>query len=197
MSDSVNGLVNAGAHQTPHAVLIVPGLGNSGPGHWQTQWENAHPRFRRVVQRDWNEPDLEEWANTVDRAVRQSHVPCVLIAHSFGCLAVVRRVLNSRDGIAGALLVAPADPDRWRVADAAIVAEPLGVPSVLVASETDPWLDISKAQALAQRWESRFVNLGAVGHINVDSGFGRWSEGEGLLRELCSTADRHMLDVAI
>jgi predicted alpha/beta hydrolase family esterase len=180
--------VNAGALQT-HAVLIVPGLGNSGPRHWQTLWENAHPQYRRVVQRDWNEPDLEAWADAVDRAVRESPVPCVLVAHSFGCLAVARRAVNSRNGIAGALLVAPADPDRWRVADGTIACGPLGFPSVLVASETDPWLDLAKAYAVARQWESRFVNLGAAGHINVDAGFGPWPEGERLLRELLGTID--------
>ena len=25
------------------AVLIVPGIGNSGPQHWQTLWERQHP----------------------------------------------------------------------------------------------------------------------------------------------------------
>ena len=30
-------------------VLILPGLYNSGPEHWQSHWERAHPEFRRVL----------------------------------------------------------------------------------------------------------------------------------------------------
>jgi hypothetical protein len=178
-------------------VLIVPGLGGSGPRHWQTLWEEAHPQYRRVVQQDWNNPDLNDWAEAVDRTVLESSVPCVLVAHSFGCLAVLRRVVRSAEGIAGVLLVAPADPDRWGVAASALPDGPFGLPSVFVASETDPWLHISKAHALARRWDSPFVNLGDVGHINVDSGFGPWPKGEGLLHELCIMIDRHLPAIAV
>ncbi|HKU44709.1 MAG TPA: alpha/beta hydrolase, partial [Polyangiales bacterium] len=34
-------------------VLIIPGLGGSGPQHWQTRWEQLHG-YRRVEQREWD-----------------------------------------------------------------------------------------------------------------------------------------------
>jgi hypothetical protein len=37
---------------------------------------------------------------------------------------------------------------------------------------------------------SRLVNLGLAGHINVESGFGPWPEGEALLAELRADALR-------
>lgn len=40
--------------------LIVPGIGDSGPGHWQTIWEAQHPHWRRVEQRDWHHPRCNE-----------------------------------------------------------------------------------------------------------------------------------------
>jgi uncharacterized protein len=33
-------------------VLILPGLDNSGPEHWQTHWQKQNPHFVRVEQRD-------------------------------------------------------------------------------------------------------------------------------------------------
>ena len=36
-------------------VLILPGLHNSGPSHWQSLWLEAHPEYTRVVQEDWRE----------------------------------------------------------------------------------------------------------------------------------------------
>ncbi|CDH45615.1 MAG: alpha/beta hydrolase [Candidatus Competibacteraceae bacterium] len=60
----------------------------------------------------------------------------------------------------------------------------LPFPSALVASANDPYLELDRAKQLAQHWGSRLLNLGLAGHINVDSGFGPWPEGEALLREL-------------
>jgi predicted alpha/beta hydrolase family esterase len=37
---------------------------------------------------------------------------------------------------------------------------------------------------LADLWGSCFVNVGARGHINPDSGHGPWPEGEALLQDL-------------
>jgi predicted alpha/beta hydrolase family esterase len=107
------------------------------------------------------------------------------------------RAAECGEGIAGALLVAPSDPDRWRVARDAIVRGPFGFPSIVVASETDPWLDIEKARALAAGWGSRLVNAGAAGHINVDAGYGPWPEGERLLERLRAAAEPRALAIAL
>ena len=59
---------------------------------------------------------------------------------------------------------------------------PLPFPSLLVASENDPYLPIEIAARLASAWGAQFVDVGRQGHINVASGHGHWPIGEGLLR---------------
>jgi len=81
------------------------------------------------------------------------------------------------------LLVAPADVDQRPFFDT-VPLWPLPFPSVLVASENDPHLELERAKWLARHWGSRLVNLDRAGHINIESGFGPWPEGEELLREL-------------
>lgn len=165
------------------AIIIVPGLGDSGPGHWQT-WLQARERTAlRVTQDEWSEPDLERWSARVRQAIDLAVGPVWLVAHSFGCLASVEAVAERPDRVAGALLVAPADPVRVGVEDVLPRAR-LAVPSLLVASTTDPWLKPDSATHWANLWGSRLVNLGAAGHINVDSGYGPWPEGQALLRQL-------------
>ncbi|WP_373286157.1 alpha/beta hydrolase [Hymenobacter frigidus] len=39
------------AMQQPARVFIVPGLGNSGPDHWQTYFERQRPDFTRIAAR--------------------------------------------------------------------------------------------------------------------------------------------------
>jgi hypothetical protein len=43
-------------------VLIIPGLGDSGPEHWQTWLASQYKGSRRVVQPDWQAPDLDTWS---------------------------------------------------------------------------------------------------------------------------------------
>ena len=45
------------------------------------------------------------------------------------------------------------------------------------------WLKLSD-DLLATAWGSRFVDVGAHGHINADAGVGPWPLGERLLDEL-------------
>ena len=79
------------------SVLIVPGYNNSGPEHWQSLWERAHPEYRRVMQRDWDSPERHEWVSALDEAIAQAPQPVVLVAHSLGCLAVVHWAARARE----------------------------------------------------------------------------------------------------
>ncbi len=42
-------------------ILIVPGLYNSGPDHWQSHWQRDLPGAERVDQTDWERPALGDW----------------------------------------------------------------------------------------------------------------------------------------
>lgn len=173
------------ARHTP--VLVVPGLHDSGPDHWQSLWLSRHPAFIRVVQADYETPALDQWAATVARAIDAAGAPPIIVAHSFGCLATVRAAHVHRRAIAGALLVAPADPDRFGVGRQ-LPSSRLPFPSTLVGSTDDPWLKFVKAGMLASQWGSRFEGCANVGHINADSGLGAWPAGFALLLDLAERA---------
>ena len=66
-------------------ILILPGFGDSGPEHWQSLWEASDPAFCRVVQRDWEHPELAEWLETLHRHIARCEAPPVLAAHSLAC----------------------------------------------------------------------------------------------------------------
>ena len=95
-----------------HPVLIVPGLGNSGPQHWQRLWQaELGPRARAVEQADWDRPDFADWIARLDAAIATSPEPPVLVAHSLSCALVAHWSVQQNHAIAGAMLVAPADVD--------------------------------------------------------------------------------------
>jgi hypothetical protein len=173
------------------AILLVPGLGGSGPGHWQSIWEQQERDYTRVELGRWDDPHRNTWINNLNLAIRRAGRPVVLVAHSLGCLTVAwwaqfeqreweRRVEPSP--VLGAMLVAPPEVDFFpldeRVARfAPTPTDPLPFPSRLVASRNDPWIGFHTAQALARRWGSTLVDAGDAGHINADSQLGDWSFG--------------------
>jgi uncharacterized protein len=163
----------------PVRVLIVPGLHDSGPAHWQTWLQQQSRRALRVRQRDWTDPDLERWSDRIAATIA-SEPPArwIAVAHSFGCLALARHVARSRSGspdlhrpLRAVLLVAPADPSKFGVAPL-LPAARLPLRSTVIGSETDPWMTGVEARRWAGLWGARFVSLGDAGHINAEAGFG-------------------------
>ncbi|MEV6466438.1 alpha/beta fold hydrolase [Kitasatospora sp. NPDC051702] len=175
--------------------LVLPGYQNSGPEHWQSRWEAAEPEsFRRVVQADWDRPDPQDWVARVDAAVAGAAADgaVVLVAHSLGCIAVARWAATApaarTSAVRGALLVAPADIDTADVPELVgfrpVALAPIPFPSVVVASSDDPWAAPERARQFARAWGARYVEPGAFGHLNSESGLGDRPEGRELLAQL-------------
>jgi len=163
-------------------VLIVPGLHNSGPGHWQSEWEIHLRHVHRIVLDDWDTPDLQAWIDAIECGIEQFQ-PTHIVAHSFGTLATAAVVANNASTLRGVLLVAPADPRKFDI-DAQLPATALPVPGALVGSLTDPWLSWDAAQALGSRWGLETICAGDAGHINVQSGHGQWPAGWLILQRM-------------
>lgn len=66
--------------------VMVPGIGGSGPDHWQSRWEASQPGTIRIAPKSWDVPDLDDWISALENAVGRSPKPPVVICHSLGCL---------------------------------------------------------------------------------------------------------------
>ena len=164
--------------------LIVPGLNGSPEGHWQQHWLRDRPDTRLVDQDNWNCPVLDEWQARLEAALDAVDEGAFIVAHSLGC--VLTASLANRPSarkIKGALLVAPADLDKVEALHPCVVSfgvkplQTLPFPSLVIGSLNDPYMDVTDLSRHVEGWGSQLVNLGAVGHINIASGFGRWEEG--------------------
>lgn len=171
-------------------VFILPGLGNSGEQHWQTIWQRLNPAWIRIMQDDWDTPNCADWVRRIDKTL--ATVPegsAVLVAHSSSCAAVAHLAQTTKHRIKAAFLVAPSDPlgaayPAGPKGFAPVPLVPLPFPSIVVASENDEYISLEQAEIYAKAWGSRFVNIGAKGHINAASGLGEWQEGLELLKTL-------------
>jgi predicted alpha/beta hydrolase family esterase len=171
-------------------VLILPGWQDSGPGHWQTLWEQHHG-YPRVQQHDWMKPLRGDWMARLEDTVLSCDGPAVLVAHSLGCLLAAAWAAHSRNThrVKAALLVAPGDAERPELREqlcswCPIELKPLPFPSVLVASSNDPYCTFDRARQFARAWGAQFIDHGDCGHINAESGLEGWPQGHALLQDL-------------
>ncbi|MGI8509097.1 MAG: RBBP9/YdeN family alpha/beta hydrolase [Gemmatimonadaceae bacterium] len=173
--------------------LLLPGLSNSGPEHWQSSWERSDPTCRRVQQDDWETPRCGDWVATLDATISALIGSAVLVAHSSSC-ALVAHWANVAAAahlarVQGALLVAPSDPEspNYPAGPAGFAPVPqnqLPFRSIVVASTNDEYVTLDQARDYADAWGSTLVNLGSAGHINSASGLGSWPAGYALLEQL-------------
>jgi len=177
---------------TPPRLLTLPGWLNSGPGHWQTRWEQLHGCVR-VEQEDWLWPRRGDWMVRLEEVLLGSATPALLVAHSLGCQLVAAWASRSSHTarVRGALLVAPPDTERpdvppqlhsWRP----MPRQRLPFPATVVASTDDPYCEPRRCAELAADWGATLVDAGARGHLNGESGLGDWPEGMSLLHALSS-----------
>lgn len=176
-------------------LLIVPGLNDSGPEHWQTWLQDEVEGTSRVTDINWEKPVIQDWAVGIRKAIDAIAGPVCLVAHSYGCLGSLVAAAECPERIASALLVAPANPERftpWGFRNeekdsdlsALIPSGCLAFPSVVVASDSDSWMDLPTAMRWSDRWGSVLMILQNAGHVNVEAGFGPWPDGLNLVRLL-------------
>ncbi len=172
-------------------VLTLPGWQGSGPEHWQSRWETLYG-YERVEQNDWQRPLRGDWSVRLDEVMADASEPVVLVAHSLGCQLVAWWAAHSRHvkRVSAAVLVAPPDVEQqhellqrlhsWTP----IARQALPFKTLVLASSDDPYCSLERAQAMVADWGAEFVDLGALGHINAESGLGDWPEGHAQLQGL-------------
>jgi len=178
------------------SILLVPGLFDSGPEHWQSIWGAKHPEYHRVQQTDWETPRLSDWVQTLHASICAiGTIPIVLVGHSTACATVAHLAAEYGDcegRVAAAFLVGPSDVEAPTYPAGPTGFSPMPLQklpfrSVVVASSNDPYVTLERAELFARCWGSRLNELTNAGHINTASGHGPWPEGEEWLKELCET----------
>lgn len=165
-------------------ILILPGLGGIALGHWQLRWAERMANADIVEQADWDEPDPDDWIDTIIQAVALAERPVVFVAHSLAVIALAKAADRLPAGkVVGAFLVAPPDielngqvPEETH-AFRPVPRDPLPFPSLLVASSNDALCSLDRAVDMATAWGSDFHQAGEAGHIDLASGHGPWPEG--------------------
>jgi predicted alpha/beta hydrolase family esterase len=176
--------------QTSTPVLVLPGWQNSGPEHWQSRWERAHG-YTRVEQHDWMRPLRGDWIARLEDVLLDCPRHAVLVAHSLGCIHAAAWASHSRNTgrVKAALLAAPPDTERDDVRQmlpswSPVPLQKLPFKALVFASSNDPFCSPARARQFADAWGADFLDAGACGHLNAESGLGDWPEAHAQLLRL-------------
>jgi len=178
-------------------VLIVPGLRDHVPDHWQTLLAAKLPNVHTVPPLEQDKLSRAARVEALDFTLRAIDGPVILVAHSAGVMMVAHWAQShSHVSIKGALLATPADvenpfPVGYPTTDTLrdhgwlpVPRRPLPFPSLLAASRNDPLCAFARAQTMADDWGSELVDLGSVGHLNPAAGYGEWPQAMELIERL-------------
>ena len=177
-------------------IVIVPGLRDHVPEHWQTLLEAKLTKVACVPRMERDKLSCAAWVAELERTLAAISGPIVLVAHSAGCMISVHWAERHRRPIKGALLAAPADlesplpegyPTQQVLRDNGWLPAPrsrLPFPTIVAASTNDPLGRYERVAELAAAWGSRCVDVGAVGHLNPAAGYGEWPRALEFIREL-------------
>lgn len=180
----------------PVTVLIVPGLRQHVPDHWQTLLAQQLERVRTVPPLEHDKLSCAARVAAIETEVQRIDGPVVIVAHSAGAIMVAHWAVRSTRPIHGALLAAPADletplppgyPEQETLRAHGWLPIPRGrLPfrSIVAASTNDPLARFDRVAGMAADWGSRLEDIGTAGHLNPASGFGEWPRARVLLEEL-------------
>ncbi|MCX5084962.1 RBBP9/YdeN family alpha/beta hydrolase [Streptomyces sp. NPDC056121] len=167
-------------------VVLVPGLRDHVPDHWQTALAARLPGSVTVPPLTDLRLSRDAQVTALNDVVSAIEGPVVLVAHSAGVHTTVHWAARHTRPVHGALLATPPDfetplpdghPAPRTLRDNGWLPTPsatLPFPSVVAASTNDPLARFDRVTALADAWGSRLIDLGPVGHLNPASGYGEW-----------------------
>jgi predicted alpha/beta hydrolase family esterase len=186
--------VNSAMNDT--TILIVPGLRDHVPAHWQTLLATRLDKVRSVPPLEDNKLSLAARVDAIQHELEKISGPVILVAHSAGVLMVVHWAARHDRPIKGALLAAPPDLEaKWPIGYPTseslrangwdpLPKGPLPFPAIVAASTNDHLASLESVTQMARHWGSELVNLGAVGHLNPAAGYGEWPQAEDFIRTL-------------
>ena len=179
-------------------VLIVPGLRDHVPQHWQTLLVRRLSKVKTVAQLEHDKLNLDARIKAIQATIETIDGPIIVVAHSAGTLMMAHWAKQHTANIQGALLVVPPDFETPMPAPYPTLEQlkangwlpmprqPLPFPTLVCVSNDDPLAHVDKVISLATAWHGEMVFLGNVGHLNPASGYGDWPLADQLIQKLIS-----------
>jgi predicted alpha/beta hydrolase family esterase len=163
-------------------VLILHGWGASDYPHWQSQLARhiagnygtvCFPRLK-----NFDAPIKSEWIDQV-KAILKEFKPTTVVTHSLGTTLWFWLCLEEIENVEKLYLVAP--PSQESSIEELSTFFPAPTPhnlkakeAKLIVSTNDHYMKVEEAKALAKSLNVELVTIENAGHLNSESGYGKW-----------------------
>lgn len=97
--------------EIPTTTLILAGIHDSDPHHWQSFWLREDPRLVKLAHASWSHPDRHEWVRELEAGMDTTDGAVLLVAYSLACLTEAHWADQAKGHVRGALLVSVPDPN--------------------------------------------------------------------------------------
>lgn len=178
---------------SPTKVLILHGWGGSDAPHWQAELACEIARNYGTVSfpllDNCHFPSKNRWMRQV-KSLLETFQPDTVVCHSLantlwfwlceeGEIVPVKRLY----------MVAPPSLDTQESTIKTFFPAPLpkelkAAKAVMIISDNDPYIDAQEAQAIAAHFAIPLEIIENAGHINTQSGYGKWNYIEKSVMEL-------------
>lgn len=177
--------------QTQDRVLILHGWGGSDAPHWQAELAAQVAKNYGTVSfpllDNCHFPSKNRWVKQV-RTILEEFKPDTVVCHSLAntlwfwlCKEEISRVKRL-------FMVSPPSLDTTETTIKTFF--PCEIPKdiyakkvKMIVSDNDPWVKMEEAKALAEHFAAPLTIIENGGHINADSGYGKWELIEKLVMD--------------
>jgi len=163
-------------------VLILHGWGGSDAPHWQAELSAKVAKGYGTVSFPLLDnphfPSKNRWLKQA-KEILSDYKPDIVVCHSLGCTLWMWLAMEDIDIVQRVYLVSP--PSLDSDIDTIKSFFPIDIPidlkakkSHIIVSDNDEYITIDEAKVIAASTHSELSIIPNAGHINADSGYGKW-----------------------
>lgn len=179
------------AHPTKRIMrtLILHGWGGSDAPHWQAELASEIARDYGTVSFPLLDnphfPSRNRWLRQV-KTILAAFKPDTVVCHSLGCTLWFWLAQEELSSIKRLFLVSPPSLDTEMDIIKSFFPAPLSETlcaeeAHLIVSDNDPYIGIEEASRIATHYDIPLHTIAEAGHINAESGYGKWEWIEKLI----------------
>ena len=163
-------------------LLILHGWGGSDAPHWQAELAAEVARNYGTVSfpllNNCHFPSKNRWVRQV-KAILKDFRPDTVVCHSLANTLWFWLCREEIESIERLFMVSP--PSLTTTEKTIKTFFPCDIPEDIhakeihmIVSDNDPWVNLDEAESIAAHIDATFTTIPNAGHINADSGYGKW-----------------------
>ncbi|HIM93881.1 MAG TPA: serine hydrolase family protein [Campylobacterales bacterium] len=170
-------------------VLILHGWGGSDAPHWQSELASEIAKNYGTVSfpllDNCHFPSKNRWVKQVKRILKEFK-PTTVVCHSLANTLWFWLCQEEMIEVERLIMVSP--PSLSTTEATIKTFFPCAIPQniyakeiELIVSDSDPWINLDEAKEMADSVGAKYQVIKDAGHINADSGYGKWNLIENLI----------------